>query len=373
MKNIFSGSYSPHDVQFLLKPVTMEFVDIEAKEKYIQSKQKHYSEMLSVEHLPSEDYMKLFEQAMTKNALRFAQDILALARIIIREKISRQSPTITLVSLARAGTPVGVLLKRALESLGEDATHYSVSIIRDIGIDYNALKYILCDAQKPAQSLFFIDGWTGKGVINDALEKSMKAFYESSGINITPELFVVADLCGKAAFSATSQDYLLPSSILNAIVSGLISRSVLNAQLVGEKDFHACVYYENWHKEDLSTIFVEEIFTHIRQCLHEEQLTSFAEEKESAQDIFTQRLNFLEYIQKSYDIKDINHIKPGIGEATRVLLRRMPHMVFLRQKNCVESLHIERLAQEKGVPIVIEEKLPYTALAIIQSFTTIKG
>ncbi len=372
MKNIFSGSYSPHDVQFLLKPVTMEFMDVEAKERFIQSKQKHYSEMLSEEHLPSKDYMELFEQAMANNALRFAQDILALARIIISEKIRRQSPTITLVSLARAGTPVGALLKRTLEHLGEDVTHYSISIIRDIGLDYNALKYILHDAKKPIQSIFFIDGWTGKGVINTALEKSLKVFHESCGIDIAPELFVVSDLCGKAAFSATNQDYLLPSSILNAIVSGLVSRSVLNAQLVGEKDFHACVYYEKWHKEDLSTVFVEEIFTNVQRCLCEEQLTITSENKECAQEIFTKRWKFLEYIQKNYGIKDINHVKPGIGEATRVLLRRVPHMVFLRQKNCIESQHIERLAQEKGVPVIFEETMPYTALAIIQSII-IKG
>ena len=34
-------------------------------------------------------------------------------------------------------------------------------------------------------------------------------------------------------------------------------------------------------------------------------------------------------IIKAYDIKDINYIKPGIGEATRVLLRRVPWKLLI--------------------------------------------
>jgi hypothetical protein len=48
------------------------------------------------------------------------------------------------VSLARAGTPMGALLARALRWLGRtDVRHYSISIIRDRGIDENALAFIL--------------------------------------------------------------------------------------------------------------------------------------------------------------------------------------------------------------------------------------
>ncbi|MES2902001.1 MAG: cysteine protease StiP domain-containing protein, partial [Pseudomonadota bacterium] len=50
----FSGSYRSGDVTFLLKPLAMaDFVDVAEKEKLIQSGQRHYSEMLSPESLPS--------------------------------------------------------------------------------------------------------------------------------------------------------------------------------------------------------------------------------------------------------------------------------------------------------------------------------
>lgn len=43
----FSGSYLPDDVQFLLRPVTIDMTPVELKEQLIQSGQKHYSDMLS--------------------------------------------------------------------------------------------------------------------------------------------------------------------------------------------------------------------------------------------------------------------------------------------------------------------------------------
>ena len=45
-----------------------------------------------------------------------------------------------LVSLARAGTPIGILLRRYLRGrYGADIPHYTISIIRGRGIDRNAM------------------------------------------------------------------------------------------------------------------------------------------------------------------------------------------------------------------------------------------
>ncbi|MFP3472223.1 tellurite-like stress resistance cysteine protease StiP, partial [Micrococcus sp. SIMBA_144] len=64
-----------------------------------------------------------------------------------------------LVSLARAGTPIGVLIKRYLfYKYDQSFPHYSISIIRDRGIDEEALRYIL--NEHPGSSISFIDGWT---------------------------------------------------------------------------------------------------------------------------------------------------------------------------------------------------------------------
>ena len=142
MKNTrpFTGSYTVDDVQFLLKPMTLVDTPVYLKEALIQSGQKHYSEMLSHESLPPADYLPLFYRAMTLNQDRMAEHLLLLAEGII----ATRPQGITLVSLARAGTPVGVLLKHVLKRhFHIQAEHYSISILRDVGIDQNALRHIL--------------------------------------------------------------------------------------------------------------------------------------------------------------------------------------------------------------------------------------
>ncbi len=367
MDKQFSGSYDPQDVHILLKPVQMEFVDVRSKEASIQSKERHYSEMLSAEQLPSAQYMSLFMQAMDKNAARLARDIVHLAKILLQNKMHRQARTITLVSLARAGTPIGVLLKRALHALGESAAHYSISIIRDREIDTKALQHILQQENVTPASLFFIDGWTGKGVIGRELKKFIKAFYHSDAIQLYDELYVVADLCGDAAFCATSDDYLIPSGILNAIISGLVSRSILNADVVGAGDFHACVFYEEWMEQDLSNWFVQRIAAMIEKCVFEGSGDKNVANVAKREHIFLERRKFLQACLQEHGVSDINLIKPGIAEATRVLLRRVPELVYIREKNHVETRHLEALAEEKSVRIIFDRTLPYLATAVIQS------
>ena len=69
-----------------------------------------------------------------------------------------------LVSLARAGTPIGILIRRYLQGrYGADLPHYTISIIRGRGIDRNAMAYLL-DRHAPGD-IQFVDGWTGKGAI----------------------------------------------------------------------------------------------------------------------------------------------------------------------------------------------------------------
>ena len=166
---MFSGSYKKDDVEFLLKTIDIDFTSVETKEKLIQNNKKHYSEMLSPEYEPSEEYLKVFYQIFEINKQRFAKDILNLAYNLSLKK------EIVLVSLVRAGTPIGVLLKRTLkQKFNKEIKHYSISIIRDREIDENALKHIL--KFYPNSEFIFIDGWTGKGVINQQLKKSILQF-----------------------------------------------------------------------------------------------------------------------------------------------------------------------------------------------------
>jgi len=109
--------------------------------------------------MPDPHYLALFGALTERYAGRLAAEILALAGYLAASRPHE----ITVVSLARAGTPIGALLVRALRQLGRtDARHYSISIIRDRGIDENALRYILRREKREPAGLAFVDGWTAK-------------------------------------------------------------------------------------------------------------------------------------------------------------------------------------------------------------------
>lgn len=358
----FCGSYQASDVTFLLKRLpTLPFVDIERKEKLIQSGARHYSEMLSHEALPSARYLEVFREACVSNRQQMARDCLTLSALISRK---RRIGSITLVSLVRAGTPVGVILKNLLQKvMGRDVVHFSVSIVRDRGIDEVALEHILKQGHT-AESIVFIDGWTGKGVISRVLELAVNDFNKKHGLAIDSGLYVLSDLAGTATCAASSADYLIPSSILNATVSGLISRSVLN-ELIGPGDFHGCVYYEEFERQDLSREFAADIIDEgVAQAQRQYIFAPVPVDRARAAAISNA---FIAATMLQHGITDINLVKPGIGEATRVLLRRVPRLLILRDIEAADVAHLKVLAAEKSVPWIGDASLPYQAVSLIKS------
>jgi hypothetical protein len=356
----FSGSYRHDEVTFLLKRLSpLPLIDLAQKEQLIQSGTRHYSEMLSPEALPSARYLETFQYACEANRKQMAHDCLLLAAFIAKQRAGE----ITLVSLVRAGTPVGVILKHLLEQVFRRVVkHYSVSIIRDRGIDAVALNHILIQGHAP-ESIVFIDGWTGKGVISRELTKAVCDFNQKHSVSIDPGLYVLSDLAGCAAYAASSNDYLIPSSILNATVSGLVSRSVLN-ESIGPTDFHGCVYYEELEPYDLSRKFVDDL---VKQGIEQAKQglpvpIAFNRFQKAAAS-----LEFIFNTMSQHGMTDENLIKPGIGEATRVLLRRVPQVLILRNSGSTDVSHLKLLAAEKSVPVTVDSNLPYQAVALIKS------
>ncbi|MES3023733.1 MAG: cysteine protease StiP family protein [Pseudomonadota bacterium] len=360
----FCGSYRSDDVCFLLKRLALEsftaFASVADKEEMIQRGKRHYSEMLSPESLPSERYLAVFRDAVRTNLAQMAGDCLALAALIH----ARRSESVTLVSLARAGTPVGVILKHVLARVFKrDSAHYSVSIIRDRGIDAVALRHLLAQGHS-AESIVFIDGWTGKGVISRELAHTVARFNAEHGVNIDSGLYVLSDLAGSAACAASCADYLIPSSILNATVSGLVSRSILNEQ-IGAGDFHGCVYYAQFEPHDQSRQFADEVVeAAVALAAADGVPAAQAVDRASALAVSTA---FMLGAMERYGISDANLIKPGIGEATRVLLRRVPRLLILRDPDAPDVAHLKVLAAEKNVPIAVEADLPYQAVSLIRT------
>ena len=356
----FTGSYTPDDVQFLLKPMTLPDTPVHIKEELIQSGKKHYSQLLTHESLPPDDYLPLFYRAMDLNQDRMAEHLLLLAESIL----ATRPQGITLVSLARAGTPVGVLLKQVLKRhFNTPVEHYSISILRDVGIDQNALRYIL--KNHAPESLVFVDGWTGKGVIARQLATSLAAFAVSDGISIPAELYVLTDLSGYATVAASSEDYLIPSCILNATISGLVSRSVYDPATASPSDFHGCLYYDGFAGHDLSQYFIAAILARVDSIwpVLKGKIRADANNRKQLQSLSQQ---FLLWVAERYGITRPNYIKPGIGEATRVLLRREAQLLLLQDPDCEATLHLRWLAESKAIPIVVFNDLPYRAVALIK-------
>jgi len=50
-------------------------------------------------------------------------------------------------------------------------------------------------------------------------------------------------------------------------------------------------------------------------------------------------------VRAEYGIASVNLVKPGVGETTRVLLRRVPWRVLVRQADAPEHAHIRLLAE----------------------------
>ena len=249
------SSYRDEDVTLLLKDITglVKPQPTEERERLIQSG-KHYSEMLPIEYVPTPKYMEIYREALEKYAESTALAVGKLSDKIIQAK----GQEVVIVSLARAGIPIGILVKHYIrQKYQSDVPHYSISIIKGRGIDDNAMRYLLGRYQQ--QQLLFLDGWIGKGAILEELRRDIGA-YEG----VSSDIAVVADPANVTELCGTHEDILIPSSCLNCTVSGLVSRTFLRDDIIGPDDFHGAVYYGELADSDLSYAFIDAIERHFR-------------------------------------------------------------------------------------------------------------
>lgn len=353
-----TSSYDPEDVTFLLKPVELPPTPIAEKERRIQNEEMHYSEMISVERRPDARYLEIFEAAFARHRDRIAREIASLARQLALETPMSTTP-IVLCSLVRAGVPYGVLLRRALQRIRGNVHHYAVSIIRDRGLDRVAMDHIRTNL--PNGRIVFVDGWTGKGAIANELTRSWRGI---SGQ--TPDLVTLADPSGFASLAASHEDWLIPSGILGANVSGLVSRSILNDQVIGEGEFHGAVPVPGLAEIDNTRRYVDEVTERMRpylQTIHPAQRNAVdcALLRERAGTCVAQ-------IADRYRIDNLNRIKPGIAEATRAILRRRPWKVFLREAQNPDLEGIQHLCRVDAIDVEVSPDLtgPYRAITLIE-------
>lgn len=348
-----NSSFLKEDVTLLLKDISglVEPLPTAEREKRIQSG-IHYSEMLPLEYKPSEDYIKIYEKSLDIFGQTTADAVAKVADKIV----ARKGKNVVIVSLARAGTPLGILIRRYIRKKYKyECPHYSISIIRDRGIDRNAVGYILKNHK--AESLQFVDGWTGKGVIYNELKKEISSFE-----GVSDELAVLADPAFLTALCGTHDDIMIPSSCLNCTVSGLISRTFLRSDIIKENDFHGAAFYKELTSEDRTYEFINYIDNHFRYDLQSEPY-----------ELGKPGIEEVKRISEFYKIENVNYIKPGIGETTRVLLRRVPWKVLIdsRFKDSHELEHIVQLAREKNVDVEYTHLNNYRCCGLIKQLSDI--
>ncbi|WP_246102690.1 phosphoribosyltransferase [Streptomyces piniterrae] len=350
------SSYAADEVGWLLQDlsdVTLE-APTEEREEAIQRGGAHYAESLPVEYQPSEQYQALFHSALQASASRMAQAVGTVTETVLAERT--KSPV--LVSLARAGTPVGVLMRRwAQHAHGLDVPHYAVSIVRGRGIDTTALRWLA--AHHDPSDVVFVDGWTGKGAITRELAQALKDFP-----GFDPRIAVLADPGGCVETYGTRDDFLIPSACLNSTVSGLISRTVLRDDLVGPDDFHGAKFYRELADSDLSGAFLDAVtarFDDVAEAVAAEVKELAAADRAPTWEGWAA----VERISEEYGIHDVNLVKPGVGETTRVLLRRVPWKILAQRGAGADLDHVRLLAEQRGVPVEEVDELPYTCVGLI--------
>ena len=369
----FSGSYLPSEVTLLLDIVSADSVnDISPtqKEALIQSGQRHYSDMLTLEKPPSATHEALYNQALMAGKQRMANDVTNLAfslHQLFHACVSASQPLI-LVSLVRAGLPIGVLLQKALSDASASyalaSQHYGVSIIRDRGLDPVALQYIL--QQHPHSPIVFVDGWTGKGAIYGELQRSLaqitdkrqqaQLFHQGDGVI---PLVTLADPAGVAWLSASDDDWLMPASLLNSTVSGLISRTLYREPSDG---LHQAVYYDKLQPWDRSGEFIQTIDALRQQTPLPTPLTGKLLPTFATQSV-------IDDLAARFAISNRNRIKPTIAEATRAILRRDPEYVLVNEMaDGQDTALLRHLCKEKNIQLIEDASIaPYQAVTIIKN------
>lgn len=353
------GSYARDEVGWLLTDLSHLPLEapVEARERAIQAGRAHYSESLPVEYQPGPAYLELFELALAASAARLAAAVGVVTELVL----AGRSRAPVLVSLARAGTPIGVLMRRWAAARGIDTPHLTVSIVRGRGLDPRALDH-LATHHDPAD-VVFVDGWTGKGAITRELSAAVREVEQEQPRGFRPDLAVVADPGGCTSLFGTREDFLIPSACLNSTVSGLVSRTVLRADLVPPGGYHGAKFYRELAAQDVSGQFLDAV-SGCFESVADDVARTLATPVDRAPTWAGWAA--VEEVARGFGITDLNLVKPGVGETTRVLLRRVPWKVLVRPDRTAELAHVLHLAGDRGVEVEARPDMPFSCIGVIR-------
>lgn len=324
------SSYNKEDVTLLIKDLTGKVEAVSLKERDRLVAEGAFERSIMIKEYPaSNEYLTVSWSIGNQYLGNVAYMVKVVAERIFRDK----GNGLVLVSIIRAGIPVGILIKRYLKlKYGVDIPHYGVSLVK--GLDPNAMKYIL--ERHPADSIQFIDGWTGKGTVTDELVESAKQY---KGVDAS--LAVLCDPIHVAKYAGCYEDKAVTSAPFNACCTGLVSITIFNTEQVGENDFHGAVYLEELEPIDKSQEFINEVCSRfdispLPETVMDEKAKERIYEVSSVSEEIGVPLKFL---------------NPGINEAARAILRRDLDRLLVSDRYDKEVEVIVLLAKMKGVKV----------------------
>jgi hypothetical protein len=139
---------------------------------------------------------------------------------------------------------------------------------------------------------------------------------------------------------------------------------VLNDAYIGPGDFHGAKFYRELSASDVSMVFVEAVTARFgavaaRVAADWPRLAADRSEPD------WRGWRTTDEVAARYGITDVNLVKPGVGETTRVLLRRVPWRVLVRPGAQRDLAHVLLLAEQRGVTVEEVPGLPYSCVGLI--------
>lgn len=336
------SSYNSEDVTMLIKDLTglVEPVSLEERARRVANGEFERSIMIK-EYPVSKEYQDIVWKSMERYIPQTAIAVRNVAQQIYKAKGDK----LVLVSIIRAGIPIGILIKRYLKfKYNVDVPHYAISLVK--GLDKNAMKYIL--EKHDAEGIQFIDGWTGKGTVTRELVASAK---EYEGVDAS--LATLSDAIGVSKYCGTREDIAIPSAPLNATATGLVSITVFNNDLVGPDDFHGAMYLEDLESMDKSQAFINLVERNF------DKFDAPAWEEPTP-------VNEIQKISDEIN-RPLNLLNPGVNEAARAILRRDLEKLLVVDKYDFDIQTIKELAEMKGVSVEEYPLQYYKAVSVAKN------
>lgn len=357
------GSFAPDEVGWLLSDLSAVALEIPTAEREaaLGSGRLHYSESLPQEPAPTPEYERVVARALERSAAPVAEAVGVLADRVL----ALRGRDAVLVSLARAGTPVGVLVRRwAARVRGVVLPHYAMSVLRGRGLDRAALDALVA-AHDPA-ALVLVDAWTGGGGIVDEVAADLARYARETGVVVDPTVAVLADPAHRATLYGSRDDLLVPQACLNATVGGLVSRTVDRPDLLPPGSYQGAKSYPGLAGVDRTATFLDAVSAHFPAG----RPPAAPLPSDPGDDARGPR--YLAALAVDLGVTDPRRLRPGIGETTRALLRRDPGAVHLAADAGPDLDPVRHLCAERGVPIrplpgvVAGLRSPYRCVGVLR-------